>query len=36
MAAITQIGVELYGLPAQGNGPCTDGFSYPQTLFQKA
>jgi trimethylamine--corrinoid protein Co-methyltransferase len=36
MAAIAQMGGELYGFPAQGNGLCSDGFSYPQTLFQKA
>ncbi len=35
-AAIAQLGGELYGFPAQANGLCTDGFSYPQTLFQKA
>ncbi len=36
MTAIAQVGNELYGLPNVGNGLCTDGFSYPQTLFQKA
>lgn len=36
MAAITQFGNELYGFPNVGNGLCSDGFSYPQTLFLKA
>ena len=36
MAGLAQLGKELYGLAPQGNGLCTDGFSYPQTLFQKA
>jgi trimethylamine--corrinoid protein Co-methyltransferase len=36
MTAIAQVGNELYGFPNVANGLCTDGFSYPQTLFQKA
>jgi trimethylamine--corrinoid protein Co-methyltransferase len=36
MAGLAQLGKDVYGLAPQGNGLCTDGFSYPHTLFQKA
>jgi trimethylamine---corrinoid protein Co-methyltransferase len=36
VAAIQQLGVELYGLPPQGIGLDCDGYDYGQTLFQKA
>ena len=36
VAAISQLGTELYGLPTQAIGLDSDGFSAAQTMFQKA
>jgi trimethylamine--corrinoid protein Co-methyltransferase len=36
IAAVQQLGGELYGFPAQGIGLDSDGFDYAETLFQKA
>jgi trimethylamine---corrinoid protein Co-methyltransferase len=36
VAAIQQLGSELYGLPPQGIGLDCDGYDYGQTMFQKA
>jgi trimethylamine--corrinoid protein Co-methyltransferase len=36
VAAISQLGTELYGLPTQAIGLDSDGFSLGQTMFQKA
>jgi trimethylamine--corrinoid protein Co-methyltransferase len=36
VAAISQLGRELYGFPAQAIGLDSDGFSSAQTMFQKA
>jgi trimethylamine--corrinoid protein Co-methyltransferase len=36
VAAITQLGSELYGLPTQAIGLDSDGFSIAQTMLQKA
>jgi len=36
IAAIMQLGSELYGFPPQGTGLVSDGFDYCQNLFQKA
>ena len=35
-AAISQLGREVYGLPPEGIGLTSDGFTAEQTLFQKA
>ena len=36
VAAISQIGTEVYGLPSQAIGLDSDGFSFGDTMFQKA
>ncbi len=36
IAAIQQLGSELYGFPPQGTGLVSDGFDYAQNIFQKA